>query len=101
VSKQSRARTERASNEVIDTGISENLITVQDQLREAVGLRSVDTRDIIMTVRLLDGGKFKQGFESATFDSEERDNRSQELYKNILGVEVLRHDGLIGETVPV
>lgn len=93
--------TDVAQDQIVDTGAADNIANVQDKLREMVGLKPEESRDIILTVQLPDGRSFNERFDAPTFDSDKHDNRFQTLYKDILGLNEIQQDGLEGEVVPV
>jgi hypothetical protein len=93
--------TSRVEDEVVDTRLAENIIDVQDTLREVTGIKPKEKELIVVSVQLPDGRIFHQHFDPPTFDSERRSNEFLSLYKDILGLDEYRREGLVGEIVPV
>lgn len=95
------SRTSRIEEQVVDTGVADNVLEVQDKLREVTGVKPQEKRTIVVTVELPDGRTFSQRFEPPTFDSENYTNEFQSLYSEILGLDESRREGIEGRTVPV
>ena len=93
--------TDVSQDKIIDTHVANNIAKVQDELREMVGLKPDDSRNIIVTIELPDGRTFNERFDAPTFDAEGYENRFQTLYNEILGLDEIRQDGIEGEVVPV
>lgn len=93
--------TDVAQEQIVDTQVANNISKVQDELREMVGLKPDESRDIIVTVQLPDGRTFNERFDAPTFDAESYENRFQTLYSEILGLDEIRQQGIEGEVVPV